>query len=291
MKGAPQPGAEPAIGVIGAGRLGSSLARALEHAGHRIDVVASASRQSAEGLVGRLQRASVLPAEALVARCELVWLCVPDARLAMLAGALPWRASQQVVHCSGAHGLSVLEPVRAAGGLRGCLHPLQAFPQRFDEPARFAGIVCGIEADGALQARLQALCAQLGARSVALHGVDRARYHVAAVLASNCVVALHAAAARAWSLSGLPEALAREALAPLTLGATEALQRRPLAAALTGPIARGDAPTVALHLRALAPDPELRELYRRLSAVLLALPLALSAEQRAGLEALLRDVL
>ncbi len=278
------------VGIIGAGRLGSSLARALEHAGQPIDAVASAGAPSGADLAGRLQRASPLAAEALVARCELVWLCVPDAQLATLAARLPWRADQQVVHCSGAHGLQVLDPVRAAGGLRGCLHPLQAFPERFGEPARFAGIVCGIEADSTLQARLQALCARLGARSVALDGVERASYHAAAVLASNCVVALHAAAAQAWALSGLPEALAREALAPLTLGAAEALQRLPLAAALTGPIARGDAPTVALHLHALAPAPELRELYRRLSAALLALPLALSAEQRAGLEALLRDV-
>jgi predicted short-subunit dehydrogenase-like oxidoreductase (DUF2520 family) len=218
-----------------------------------------------------------------------VWLAVPDAAIPVVAQALSWTTGQRVVHASGALGLDVLDPVRSAGGLRGCLHPLQTFPERFADPLRFRGIVCGIEADGVLGAELAQLSAELGASALRLEGVDRARYHAAAVFASNYLVALHAAAAQAWALAGLPPELARGALAPLTLAAAESVQRLPLEAALTGPLARGDLDTLAAHTRALEQAPELRELYRRLGAALLELPLSLTEAQRTALAALLRD--
>ena len=69
------------------------------------------------------------------------------------------------------------------------------------------------------------------------------------------------------------------------------LQRLPPADALTGPLARADIATLTRHLAALAPSPDLRELYVRLAGELLRLPLALRDEQRAALEALLRKAL
>jgi predicted short-subunit dehydrogenase-like oxidoreductase (DUF2520 family) len=277
--------------VVGASRLGTTLALALERAGEPVSAVASLRPESARALAARLAGAVALDAAALVGRCELVILAVPDDAVAELAAALPWAAGQSVVHCSGALPLSALDPARARGALRGCLHPLQSFPERFGAAERFAGIACGVEGDGALADRLRALCSALGANALPLAGVDRARYHAAAVLAGNCVVALHAAAASAFRLAGLPEERAREALAPLTLGAAEAVSRLPLHEALTGPLARGDAATVARHLLALRDAPEVYELYVQLSAALLALPLPLSTEQRAALESLVRKAI
>jgi predicted short-subunit dehydrogenase-like oxidoreductase (DUF2520 family) len=277
--------------VVGASRLGTTLALALERAGQPVSAVASLRADSARAFAARLAGAAALDASALAGRCELVILAVPDDAVAELAAALPWTAGQSVVHCSGALPLSVLDPARARGALRGCLHPLQSFPERFGAADRFAGITCGVEGDGALADRLQALCAALGASALPLAGVDRARYHAAAVLAGNCVVALHAAAAAAWKIAGLPEERAREALAPLTLGAAENVARLPLHEALTGPFARGDAATVARHLLALRDAPQLYELYVQLSAALLALPLPLSPEQRAALESLVRKAI
>jgi predicted short-subunit dehydrogenase-like oxidoreductase (DUF2520 family) len=150
------------------------------------------------------------------------------------------------------------------------LHPLQSFPDTTHGAARFRDIACGIEGDAELANALRTLCHDLGATSFSLAGVDRARYHAAAVFASNYLVALHAAAERAWALAGLPPDRARGALAPLTLGAAAHIARLPLADALTGPIARGDAATVARHLASLAEDQDLMELYRRLGMALLA---------------------
>ena len=230
---------------------------------------------------------AVSPA-ALVARCTCVVLAVPDDQIAATCAALPWRAGQAIVHSSGALDLGALGAAAARGALRGCVHPLQSFPDRGGNPERFAGIRCGVEADRALLRPLTALVRALGATPLSLRGVDRAGYHAAAVLASNYVVALHAAAERAWALSGLPARSARSALASLTLGAATALQARTLERALTGPLARGDVRTLQGHLRALDAAPELRALYVQLGRVLLDRKLGLPARTRRRLQRLLQ---
>lgn len=275
------------IGVIGAGRLGSCLALALARSGQPVSAIASPQHAHAAELAARVGGVAVLDPEQVVRECELVLLTVPDAQIAVLAARLPWNAGQAVVHCSGAVDLSALDAVREAGGLRGCWHPLQSFPERFGEPERFAGIACGVEADAELGARLEAYCHTLGAAVFRLEGVDRAAYHAAAVFASNYLVALHVAAEEAWASAGLSRQLARAALAPLTLGAAQQIARLPLEAALTGPLARGDRDTIAAHLSALSPQPALRDLYLRLAQLLIARPIALSDAQRAEVLALL----
>ncbi|MSQ36332.1 MAG: DUF2520 domain-containing protein [Dehalococcoidia bacterium] len=283
-----------AIGVIGAGRLGGSLAAALRAAGHPLVAVASARLASAEALAAELAAPPVeaLTVAAAVARCDLLFLTVPDAAIGPLAAALPWRAGQSVAHCCGAHTLHVLAPAAARGARTGCLHPLQSFPTRTGDPARFRGTTCGVEGAEPLGDALEALARSLGADVVRLDGVDRALYHAAAIFASNCAIALLGAAARSWARAGLPPAAARPALAPLLQGAAANAAAHELRDALTGPLARGDTATVAAHLAALAADPPARELYRRLALELLALdPPALDpphgAEARAGLVALL----
>ncbi len=279
-----------AVGIIGAGRLGCSLALALHAAGYALRAVASRSGAAAEALAGQLAGATAATPDAVVETCATVFLTVPDGAIASLAASLPWRAGQSAVHCSGAIGLDALAAATEAGALAGCLHPLQSFPSRDGGAARFRGIVCGIEAPDPLAALLETVARDLGGGVVRLEGVDRARYHAAAVFASNYTVALAAAAGRAWELAGLPAAEAREALAPLLLATATNIAGQPLADALTGPVARGDLATLERHLAALDialdGDPALAALYRSLGAQLLTLDLGHSKETVERLRAL-----
>ena len=276
------------IAVVGPGRLGASLARALVDAGYGVAAVAGHSRGAAERLASRLGPGVVaVSAPEAVLRCGLVFLTVPDAAIGSLAAELPWRAGQAAVHCSGALGLDLLDPAVEAGASAGCLHPLQSFASSDGEPERFRGIVCGVEGAPPLGERLERMVAGLGAASVRLEGVDRARYHAAAVFASNYAVATAAAAVRAWTAAGLPPERSRDALAPLLLGAAGNVAARDLPQALTGPVARGDVETVERHLAALAGEPGLAALYRQLGAELLRLDLGLDAATLARLRELL----
>ena len=276
------------FGFIGAGRLAASLSAALQESGYPVTAVASRNAHTAETLSSALGGGVQAGTAASVAgTCDLVFLTVADAEISALSAGLPWRAGHAVVHCSGALDLTVLDAASNRGAFAGCLHPLQSFPSRSPEPARFKGIFCGIEVPAPLAAFLEQAVRAVGAHSFPLEGVDRRLYHAAAVFASNEVVALMSAASRLWAAAGLPATTAREALSPLLLAAASNVARQPLAQALTGPVARGDVATVRRHLEALAGEPDLDRLYRLLSAELLRLDLGHSPETAAQLAALL----
>jgi predicted short-subunit dehydrogenase-like oxidoreductase (DUF2520 family) len=251
-------------------------------------VVMSARAASAQALSLELGEAirPVSTLEAVREQADLVFLAVPDGKIAELCERLALGAAHSLVHGSGALDSSVLAAARARGAQVGVFHPLQAFPLGAPR-SRFRGIHVGVEADDELEARLSKLARRLGATPFSLRGVDRAAYHAAAVFASNYVVALHSAASRAWQRAGLPEAAARAALLPLTRGAVDAIAEHELPAALTGPLQRGDVASVEQHLAALAADAQTAQLYRALACELLRLPLALDLATRERLLRLL----
>jgi predicted short-subunit dehydrogenase-like oxidoreductase (DUF2520 family) len=264
------------VGVLGLGRLGACFARALVAADVKQIAVASrglAAAQRFAASVGTTVQA--VEASQLAEHAELLFLAVPDGQIRPVCDSLPLSAAHSVVHLSGVLGLDCLAAAAQRGAHIGALHPLQAFPHGA-ELERFRGIYMGIEAsEPALATALEQIARGLGATPFSLAGVDRAAYHAAAVFAGNYAVALHAAAAEVWQRAGLPLATARMALAPLTLGAAQAIAERELPQALTGPIARGDVASVSSHLQALQGDPEHAALYRALAKELLRLPLGL----------------
>ena len=235
----------PALAVGGAGRVGSSIAGAAERAG--IDI----------RLAGRN--------EAIDARgeAEAVLLCVPDEAIAEAAATIAAAAPglRFAGHTSGASGLDALKPLAAAGAATFSLHPLQTVP---DGNTDFTGCPAAISGSTAEALELaRALAERLGMRPFEIPDEHRAVYHAAASIASNFLVALEESAAGLLAEAGAPDA--RELLAPLVLRTAANWSERG-AAALTGPIARGDEATVARHLEALRETaPELVPLYEALA--------------------------
>ncbi|MGI5860528.1 MAG: DUF2520 domain-containing protein [Myxococcales bacterium] len=249
----------PEICIIGRGRVGGALARALRRAA--CDARAFGRPRNAR---------DEARAAAAIARAGVVFLCVPDDAIAEVARshAERFRAGQVVAHCSGALDLSALAPARAAH--LGSLHPLCAVPS---PRAALAGASAAVSGDRQASRTLARLARAAGMKPFDLPVEDRARYHVAAVLASNGLVALAAEAARLLGQCGVEERAALEALLPLMRSALSGLEAHRLPGALTGPIARGDSAVVRAHLSALSSPGDARalELYRALGAALLAL--------------------
>jgi predicted short-subunit dehydrogenase-like oxidoreductase (DUF2520 family) len=118
----------------------------------------------------------------------------------------------------------------------------------------------------------------------------RAAYHAAAVIASNYVTALAHAAERLLGIAGVDTMDARRSLAPLMRQSVDNALRFGAAAALTGPIRRGDSGAVAAHVEALAASPEsIDRLYRACGTYTLevAREAGLSGEQARRIEAVL----
>jgi predicted short-subunit dehydrogenase-like oxidoreductase (DUF2520 family) len=274
------------IGFIGAGAAGSALARVFAARGARIAAVAARRPWNAEALVELLPPgAQALPPEDLPDVCDLVFLAVSDDAIPTLAADLPWRSGQGVVHLSGAQAADALAAVHARGALPAALHPLMTLsPSLRDLPAdallaRLVGCAWALEAaDDGLRRALEAIVAALGGQPIHLRPEDRLPYHIAAVFASNYVVALIGGAAALWGMFGEPPGTAVHALLPLLRAAVENTAANGPAQALTGPIARGDAGTLNAHLAWLdahAADPAIvpiRDAYLALAR--LALPLA-----------------
>jgi predicted short-subunit dehydrogenase-like oxidoreductase (DUF2520 family) len=256
-------------------------------AGVNVTGLTSRNSERAQQLASTWNLDAVVTTVGQVTReADHVFVTVPDSELTKVVDMLEVRPGLHVVHCSGALDRTPLMAASARGAICGVFHPLQSFgpDARAD---RFEGTAIGVDAEPPLFDTLSQLAERLGARTFSLRGVDRARYHAAAVFASNYLVALHVVAARIWESAGLPADTARTALAALSRGALENITNHDLARALTGPIARGDAPIVAGHVDALRGDLQSLALYRALARELLELPLQLDPEQRAALERVL----
>ncbi|MBN8204870.1 DUF2520 domain-containing protein [Microbacterium esteraromaticum] len=229
---APAP-SDTTIAIIGAGRLGTTLARALRAARFRVF-----------GPLG----------PGTPPRADIALLCVPDAAISETARATrPF--ARLIGHASGATPLNDVDF---------SIHPLQTFIGT-EPPEIFHGITAAIagRTPDALAAA-DSIARALGARPIAIDDVHRAEYHAAASFASNFVLTVLDAAEQLAERANIPPADARELLAPLIRQSVDNWVATGAGPVLTGPIARGDEATVARQ-RQVAEAAGLDELFDALA--------------------------
>jgi predicted short-subunit dehydrogenase-like oxidoreductase (DUF2520 family) len=263
------------VALIGTGRLGCSLARALPSGLFKIaalhDRDASAARRCRVPGPRR-----VVPAAAEAAALgDLILICVPDGAVAAVAAELaeaPLRWKKKIVlHTSGALSSRALAPLKRAGAAVGSIHPAQSFAGPDTPPSRFRGVSFAVEGDPKATAAGKRLARSVGGRPFVVRPADKALYHAACSLASNMLVPLFDSACALLEKTGLRPREAARVLLPLVEGTVENLKELDRAGALTGPLARGDEETVRLHLVALRGRREEKAVYRRLGTMALKL--------------------
>jgi predicted short-subunit dehydrogenase-like oxidoreductase (DUF2520 family) len=241
------------VGVIGAGRVGPVLGAALSRAGHPVVAASGVSERSRSRAQELLPGVPLLPAADVAARAELLLLTVPDDALGDLAAGLSAtgaiRPGQVVVHTSGRYGVGILDPVLKAGSLPLALHPVMTFTGTDVDLARLSGCSFGVTAPEPFRPIAEALVVEMGGEPEWIAEELRPLYHAALVSGANHLVTLVAQAAELLRACGV--ANPNHMLGPL-LGAALDNSLRSGDAALTGPVARGDAGTVAAHLAELA---------------------------------------
>lgn len=237
------------VGVIGTGRVGSVLGAALARAGHTIvgvSGVSDASRRRADALLPGI---GMRPPDEVADTAELVLLAVPDDELAGLVAGLgqagAWRAGQIVAHTSGAHGLDVLAPATGRGALPLALHPAMTFTGRAEDLDRLPGAIFGVTAPLEYRPVAEALVLEMHAEPVWVPESARPLYHAALTHAANHLVTLICDAVDLLAEAGVETPT--RVLTPLVTAALDNALRLS-DAAITGPVSRGDAETVAVHL-------------------------------------------
>lgn len=268
------------VGIVSAGRVGTALGVALERADHVVVACSAISHESRQRAQRRLPDTSVLPPPDVAAGAELLLLAVPDSELAGLVAGLAATSAVRpgtiVVHTSGANGISVLAPLTEQGCIALAIHPAMTFTGADEDIARLPDTCFGVTASDDIGYAIgQSLVLEMGGEPFYVREDARILYHAALAHASNHLVTVLAdalealrAALRGDELLGQqridnqPGGLAERIVGPLARAALEnTLQRGQ--AALTGPVARGDAEAVAGHLRALQDaDPQLAQAYR-----------------------------
>jgi len=259
-RGSSSPGSG-SVALVGPGRAGTALARALVAVGHEVIAVAGRA-PDAPSVRGAAEEfaAHRRPVGAVANGADLVIIATPDAAISDVAEAVAGGLDVDalVLHCSGSRGLEVLAPIAAVrpDARLGGLHPLQTLPTGALDEARLSGAWAAVTGPP----EVGALAEQLGMRPFTVLDEDRDRYHAAACIASNHLVALLGQVERVAAAAGVPFA----AFEPLVRATVDNVFALGPEAALTGPISRGDLSTVARHLAAVADDEQ--RAYRALAA-------------------------
>ncbi len=252
--------------IVGYGRVGGALAKALKKAGWSVSVLPRSQDSVRRAALSGMRLADHDDLRA----AQLCLLAVPDAQVANAAELVLEDLSAQtpLVHLSGALTLAAFgRPTIDSGRPLGSFHPLAAISDPSDS---FAGHTASLAATNEpLLVTLRMLATTLSMRTIEVPETGRAAYHAGAVLSAGLLVALADAAVASLQHAGLGREQSLDALLPLMRSALDGLATRGFSKGLTGPVVRGDVGVVQAHLDAL--PPEVGSVYRLLSRRTLAL--------------------
>ena len=268
----------PTLNLIGAGRVGQTLARLWTQAGvFAVQDVLTRSPASAQSACEFIGAGTPVPSLDAMRSADVWLIATTDAQITAAAAALAARVTlaqagsaetllvpslqdatakaeaaaqgqprpPTAFHCSGALPASVLAPLAALGWQVASAHPILSFANAASACDQFAGTPCALEGDAAARALLQDAFSAIGAQCFEVRSQDKLLYHAAAVFATNFLPVLQSVAEDAWRATGVPEALLPHLRASLLHNAVANVTRLGPQGALTGPAARGDTAAIA----------------------------------------------
>lgn len=289
-------GGMESLNIIGAGNVGKSLGRVWAR-GKLLAVrgVLNRTLESAERAVEFIGQGRPVTRYDELPESGWVMISVPDDLIgsvcahAAAAGAL--RPGAVVFHCSGSRSSSLLEPARHLGCQIASIHPVKSFADPAQSALSFAQTPCGVEGDEEACRKIEHLAASCGAKPFRVNSDSKLLYHAGTVMVCNYLTALLESGFRCFEAAGIPRSRAMELAAPIIAETIKSNYALGPAAALTGPIARGDAQLVADQLEAVRQwDPSMAVLYKALGTVAVELSRtkgAASAESLGKIEELI----
>jgi predicted short-subunit dehydrogenase-like oxidoreductase (DUF2520 family) len=271
------------VGFIGAGRVGCTLAWHCRRLGYPVAGVTDVKPKQAWVVYGLMkQRYERLSSRDVAAASEVLFLTVPDAHIGpVFESVRRWLIPGTIVaHCSGAFGLEVFVRAKEQGLGTLALHPVQSFSSHSQAIRSLPGTFFAADGSATGLRFGRHLVRQLHGGWVVVRGPDRSLYHAMCVFASNSINALFDGAEEIAGELGISRRRAGLMLAPLARTVLDNIIEQGTGPSLTGPVERGDAVTLAAHLRALEKRaPKLVPMYRVMSERLVEMA------RRGGLDA------
>ncbi|NOY79262.1 MAG: DUF2520 domain-containing protein [Calditrichaeota bacterium] len=243
------------IGLIGPGRLGKALLRALHQAGQSVTLVVGRTQESLKSLQKEFPDSHFTTDFRNWPPVDILLVTVPDDSIErvtdQLAASPVNLRSVIVAHTSGAKSSEVLAPLREKGALLASIHPAQSFAGTPDDAQKFRGCTFAIEGDSQAAIVLADLATALGGIPFKIPTQAKPLYHLACVMVSNYSTALMDSGLAILEQIGISRPKGKTILLPLFQTAAQNLDGANPEDILTGPIARGDVETVRNHLENL----------------------------------------
>lgn len=243
------------VAIIGAGKVGNILAKALYKQGYQLVGIASGTIESAGKLARQFGVPGVTKASDVTQYADIVFVATPDRCIGQVVEEVAqdggFRSGQFVFHTSGGVSVETLSPASEKGAFIGCMHPLQSFADTESAIDTINGIYFALGGHEQAIGLAEEIVKQFDGQSFIIPDKDRPLYHAAACIVSNYFVSLMHWATQIYAGFGLSPQQAAAALMPLVQGTVGNLQHLGPTQALTGPVSRGDGLTIAAHLAAL----------------------------------------
>ncbi len=267
----------PTLTIIGGGQVGKALGYAFtQQAGFTLHYVLNRSLISAQQACDFIGQGEAIQEYTELTPSDVYLLTVTDSHIHQcaehLANSGVLQPGNLVIHCSGALTVAVLEAVQLKGAEVASLHPIKSFIDPALSVSTLTGTFFGLEASAEVTARMTPWITGIGGQVLPIATEQKSFYHIALVVACNYLVALTEVAVQCLGKTGLSPELSLTALKPLMSHTLENIFDHGTAAALSGPIARGDTKIVAAQIQTLHEKaPDFVTLYKSLGKVALGL--------------------
>jgi len=257
------------IGIVGAGNVGVALAMALKEKGFKLNGICCRTEDSARRASEKLGVDHSMDPEEVSRRADIVFITTPDRVIGEICREIArnggFRDGQVVLHTSGAHDSTLLEPAKKAGADILSMHPLQTFPSSETGFQNLPGSYFTLEGDERALEVGEELVAAFEGVALTIPTEMKPLYHASACVVCNYFVALIDLGLKMMEIAGVDRQKALPAMMPLIEGTLANMKKVGVPRALTGPIDRGDASTIGRHIEKMKEVmPQVMEIYRLL---------------------------
>ena len=252
------------IGFIGAGKVGVSLGKYLLEKGKRVEGYYSRSLESAQWAATFTQTTYYDNLQQMISDCDIILFTVPDGAIASVwEEAKSFISGKIIGHCSGLHSSKIFSDIGSTGSYAYSIHPLMAVNSKEHSYQELAHAFFTLEGDDKYIQQFQEMFRCMGNNTKIISAENKVKYHAAAAILSNHLTALFDMAQSLFEECGMEN---REELYQLAQGNLMHIREIGCVDALTGPVERNDADTVAKHLGVL--DSDMKRAYQANSAYL-----------------------
>ena len=243
-------------GIIGAGRVGCSLGKYFRSKNADLVGYYDTNAAAAKEAAAFTQTAGFNQVQQLVRESDILFITTPDSLLVPVWEEIKGMShrNQIICHCSGALSSDSFSGRESMSVSCCSIHPMLPFSNKFSSYEQLNKAFFTVEGQDAAVEAISGLFCSIGNEVCRIDGAKKAKYHAAASILSNQVIAVLDMGYSLLEDCGFTRAEAVRATGQLVMRNIENVLEAGCDGALTGPIERNDIETVKKHIACMQND-------------------------------------